>query len=249
VERAIHEIYRNIHHAMLIWLGLVALTVVGCGLIAVPALYRWYRAGKARSMAGRLRRVTLGAQAAELRRLADEVTVAAERSRVTAQRRHEEWEAVCRARQRAWQSLAAADEAAGRAGRAAAFPLEVPQAVPDPRARERYLHRVCTEAYRRGELSFADLGAVFSHRGDWQPQCHPADQEVALRRIKRDRLRSAYQAVATLEQAARQQAETADWAARSLQAEAVATAARARWAEQACAAGQTRIAVGRLATS
>jgi len=237
VETALHDIVRNIPHVLIIWLALVALTLIGCGFLAVPTLQRRYRAGKARAAGAQVRRVQLGAQAEELRRLADELAVAAARSRVTTQRQEDEWEGLCRAREAAWRAYAAADSTARRVSRAVAFPL-APQRLDatERRARERYLHRVATEAYRRGEISVADLSAVLSRRGDWHPERHPADHEVALRRIARERLRAAYQAVAAIEQTARQQAEVADAAARSLQAEAVTAAARAHWAEEALAA-------------
>src|SRR6266498_5958620 len=92
VETALHDIVRNIPHVLIIWLALVALTLIGCGFLAVPTLQRRYRAGKARAAAAQVRRVQLGAQAEELRRLADELAVAAARSRVTTQRQEDEWE-------------------------------------------------------------------------------------------------------------------------------------------------------------
>jgi hypothetical protein len=225
--------YGAIPDAMTIWLVMVGLVAIGCGLTAAPALRRQRRATRAHLDRARLRRVQLGAHAADLGRHAEEVAVAAARAAVTAQRRQDEWEAVRRAREAAWRTYSAADAAARRTGLAAAFPVSsAPPTAVELRARERYLHRVATEAYRRGELSLADLSDVLSHRNGWDPRHHPADHEVALRRIARERLLAGYEAVAVIEGTARHHAEVAAAAAATLGHEASSARARAERAAE-----------------
>jgi hypothetical protein len=238
VESTLHDLFRAIPGALTIWLALVAATVIGCAFIAIPALHDWYRAARIRAEAARLRRVHLGAQAKELGRQGDDLAVAAARSAVTAQRRQEEWEALRRAREAAWRAFDAADTVARRVGSAAAFPLPATPLTTQEelRARERYLHRTATAAYRRGEISVADLSEILSHRNGWDPHRHPADHEIALRRLARQRLFAAYESVVPLELAARHGAEVAATAARSLHDEAFAVLSLARRAEAALAA-------------
>src|SRR2546423_5228867 len=123
VESALHDLSRGMPYALTIWLALVTAVAFGCALMAYPALRQRYVEAKARTTAARLRDVRLAAQAAELQRYAGEVAVAAARSKVAAQRWQAEWHAVCRAREAAWQAFVGADDAAPRAGPAAAFPL------------------------------------------------------------------------------------------------------------------------------
>jgi len=232
VEMALHDFFRAMPGALTIWFSLVALVGIGCCFMAVPALYGRYHWAKARAEAGRLRQIQLGAQAGELRRYADEVAVAAARSTVTAQRREAQWEGARRAGEAAWRAFESADTAARRMGQAGAIRLPMRALTSeDLRDRERYLHRTATDAYRRGELSLTDLNDILAHRNGWGPQLHPADQEVALRRIARQRLWAAYQAVAAIERTARHHADVAVAAQRSLHDEAFAAMVRAQRAE------------------
>lgn len=236
METALHDLSRGMPNALTIWLMLVAVTTIGCALMAVPALRHQRHRAKARADAVRLDRVRFGAEALELLRYADEVSVAATRSMVTAQRRQAEWEAVCKAREAAWRSFAMADAAARRDGEAAVFLLP-PKALTaeELTARQRHLDRVATEAYRRGDLSVADLSDILAHRKGWDPHRHPADHEVALHRLARQRRWAAYRAVAEIEQAARHGAEVAAAAERSLQDESYAARMRANRAKGALA--------------
>jgi hypothetical protein len=231
-------------------IGLVLGTAVatGCALMAYPALRHRYAGAKARTTDGSLRRVRLAAQAAELHRYAGEVAVAASRSTVTAQRWQAEWEAVCRAREAAWNAFVSADDAARRAGRAAAFPLRLEVLTAEElRSRARHLDRAATVAYRRGELSVADLNDILSRRNGWDPHRHPADHEVTLRRIARQRRWAAYQAVAEIERSARHSADIAAAAELSLLDEAYAARMRAQGlvADPARPERRYRAAVGR----
>jgi hypothetical protein len=241
MRATLHDVFGALPHALTIWLALVALVAAGFLCTAVPAARQRWRAARSRAADARLRRVHLAAQAAEHGRAAEEVAVAAARAAVTAQRRQDEWEAVRRAREAAWRAFSAADADARRTARAAAFALpEEPVGQPELRARERYLHRTATEAYRRGELSVADLGEILSHRNGWNPHRHPADQEAALRRVARDRLLAVYRSVAAVEETARHDAELAAASARSLQIESTALLAQARHARVVLEADQGR---------
>jgi hypothetical protein len=228
VETAFHDLSRGMPYALTIWLILVTLILAGCGLMVVPALLHRYRQRRARAEDARLRGVRLAAEAADLRRYAEEVAVAAARAGVTAHRREAEWAAVCLARSAAWEAFHQADTSAVRAVRAQAFPLAALAGAEERRARERYLQRAATEAYRRGDLAMSDLRDIVAGRNGWDPHRHPADHEVALRRLARDRRLAAYQAVAETERTTRYHADMAAAAARSLAAEADQARIRAR---------------------
>ena len=250
----LHDLFGALPYALAMWLVLVGAVIVGCAFAAAPALRRRHRAARAHASAARLRQVHLGAQAADLNRHAEEVAVAAANATVTAKRREDEWEAVCRARDAAWRAYTAADEAASRAIRAAAFPVSAtPPGPAELRSRERHLHRVATEAYRRGELSIADLTDALAHRNGWDLHRHLADHEVTLRRIARERRLAGYQAVAALEANARRAAEIAASAATSLGHEATAATARAERAAEILAVQGRRVgrhvAIGSLASA
>ena len=73
----LHDVFGAMPAALAIWLVLVGMVIVGCGFTAAPAVRRQRRAGRVQAEAVRLRRVQLGAQAAELNRHADEVAATA----------------------------------------------------------------------------------------------------------------------------------------------------------------------------
>jgi heme exporter protein D len=232
VESAIRDFFNGMPYALAIWIALVTAVTAGCVAMVYPVLRKRYLAAKARREAARLRRVQLAAQAAELQRYAGEVTVAAARSKQTAQRWQTEWESVCRAREAAWNAFVRAEDAARRAAQAAAFPLQLRLDVEELRTRERHLDRAATAAYRRGELSVADLNDILSRRNGWDPHRHPADHEVALRRIACRRRWAAYQAIAEIERSIRHRADVAALAELSLLDEAYAGRMRAQRAAE-----------------
>jgi hypothetical protein len=166
---------------------------------------------------------------AGLRRYAGEVAVAAARAADAAERWRSEWLAVQKAKDAAWRAYERAHAAARRAGRAAAFPTpETPLTPEELRARERYLHKEAREAYRRGELSLAQLNDALSHRNGWDPRVHPFEQEVILRRIGMERKLLAYRTISAMESKAWEAAEVAESARCSLRAEAYQAAVRVR---------------------
>ncbi|MGC4807552.1 hypothetical protein [Micromonospora sp. DT233] len=168
-------------------------------------------------------------QAADLRRYAEEVAVAAAGAARTARRRRAAWLAAQDALERAWQAYDEAETAARRLrGTHALPPPRTPRTPAEYAARERWLHHGATAAHLRGELSIRQLCDVFARRGGWDPRLHPAEQEVVLARAVRDGKQAGYRAAVARERAAWRDAELAAEAARALAAEAYAAAWRAR---------------------
>lgn len=194
------------------------------------------------------RREAVAAQAAEVVRYAEEITVAAGRAAVTARRRHDAWVAAIDEQDQAWREYEAADRAAARILRTNAFRLPAtPRTTAEYAARERYLHRAATEAYRRGELTVEQLWDALAHRNGWDPSRHPFEQEAALRRVTRDRRLREYRAASQRERAAWYATELAASAKRSLDEEAYAAMLRARSAQPVTAARSMRLPRLRLA--
>jgi hypothetical protein len=226
VKLPLHDLLVELHGAMAVWFVIVGLGVIGSACLSVPTARRRYRQHRARAQKRSDQRA---AQAEELRRYAEEVSVAAARAQETAQRRQTEWKELSRAVDAAWQAYLDADTAASRIACAAAFPVPDGTSTPTQlQDRKRYLHRSATAAYRRGDLSVAQLTEVLCHHNGWSPHQHPADREVTLRRIARQRRRDAYLAIAEFERDARWAAETAFAAKHALQAEALAADLRAQ---------------------
>jgi hypothetical protein len=266
MQLAVHEFLLGVREALTIWLALVALAVVALACMLAPDRIHWLRGvtrrrreaksrrgaagqpGSGPGVTGRVRRPPraggplvrrrrLAAHAAELGRYADEIAVAAGRAAVTAERCHEEWVAAQRMQEAAWRAYEAADAAARRVLRAAAFPLPATPRTPAEFAdRERYLHRAATDAFRRGELSVDQLRDALSHRNGWDPSRHPFEQDAMVRRAAQHRLLRVYQAAAGMERAAWQAAGIAAAARRSLDDEAFQAAQRARRAHARLAA-------------
>lgn len=165
----------------------------------------------------------------ELRRFAEEVTVAANRAAVTAQRRRAEWLWTQEQTQRAWEAWEAADAASRRLAQTVAFPApRTPRTPAEYAARERYLHRAAMAAYWRRELTVTELSDVFAHRNGWDPRRHPVEQEIVLRSVIRDLALARYRTAAQREREAWREAEMTAVAARSLADESFAAAAQAR---------------------
>jgi hypothetical protein len=216
---------------IMIQLALVALVVVVLALMLAPDARRHLRELAQRAAEGRFHRVRLAAQAADLERYAEEVAVAAERAAVTADRRHREWVVAYQTREASWNAYESADAAARRTSLASAYPTPAISDGPaDTGANRRYLHRAATEAYQRGELTATQLRDVLAHRGAWDPDRHPFEQEAMLRRAGQQRMLRAYRTASEMERAARHAADTAAAARRSLEDEAFEASLRARQA-------------------
>ncbi|MDG4833846.1 hypothetical protein O7627_31725 [Solwaraspora sp. WMMD1047] len=179
------------------------------------------------------RRARLVRAERELRRYAEEVTVAAERAAVTAQRRRDEWAQAQDRVEAAWRALDAATAEVDRLAAAAALPApHTPRTPAEYADRERYLHRAAMSACVRKELSVLDLSDALAHRKGWDPRLHPVEQELVLRRAARDELLAAERAAAERERAAWDDAGVALVAARALRQEAAEAADRARQARR-----------------
>ncbi|MEV4656083.1 hypothetical protein [Micromonospora sp. NPDC049301] len=169
------------------------------------------------------------ADAADLRRYAEEVAVAAAGAAQTARRRRADWLVAQEQVEQAWARYDEADTAARRFAGAGALPTpRTPRTPAEYAGRERYLHRTAMAAHWRGELSMRQLGEVFAHRHGWDPRRHPVEQEVLLSRAVRDARLADYRAAAGLERSAWRDAELSAESARALAAEAYAAAARLR---------------------
>ncbi|MET8231552.1 hypothetical protein ABZS77_12870 [Micromonospora sp. NPDC005298] len=174
-------------------------------------------------------REVAAAEAADLRRYAEEVAVAAAGAAQTARRRRADWLVSQEEAERAWAGYDEAETAARRFVGAGALPTpRTPHTPAEYAARERYLHRAAMAAYWRGELTMGQLGDVFGHRRGWDPRRHPVEQEVLLARAIRDARLADHRAAAERERSAWRDAELAAEAARALAEEAYAAAARLR---------------------
>jgi hypothetical protein len=219
----LHHLLLEVRTAVAIWFVIVGLGLASCTFLFVPAAREWYRRHRGRVARVRAHRAALVAEADELNRYAEQAAAAAADAELIARRRQAEWEAVHRAREEAWHAYLAADTRAGRLMPAAAFP--VPDGVHVAEGGT-YLRRVATQAYRKGDLSVAQLTEILPHGRSWYP--HPADQEIALRRIARQRRRDAYLTVTELELTARRTADIAFVTRDTLRHEALAAAVRAQ---------------------
>jgi hypothetical protein len=243
VGTALHNLQHGTREALTIWLSLVALVLLGCGLLSASSRPRRVRpvnraTRRTRSVAGAGRApASTGGRpapgrprddAGDARRYAEEVAVAARRAELAAERYRQEWQATFNAKEAAWRAFDTADRAARQAIRAAAFPLLPGSMTADEaKDRERYLHRAATAAYHRGELGIEQLSAAILHLDGWNPHRHPFEQDLILRRAGRDRLLQRYRAVADIEHTAWQEATDAALAWQSLSQEALAATGRA----------------------
>jgi hypothetical protein len=160
-------------------------------------------------------------EANDLRRFAEEVSVAADRAATTAQRVRADWLAAVDEVEAAWAVFEEADAETRRLAAAAALPEPAtPQTPAEYADRERYLHRSAMAAVSRRELSVLQLADVVAGRNGWDPRRHPVEQELALSLARRDGALAAYRAGADREQAAWRDREMAAVAAHSLRNEA-----------------------------
>ncbi|MDG4758960.1 hypothetical protein [Micromonospora sp. WMMD710] len=174
-------------------------------------------------------REVAAAEAADLRRYAEEVAVAAAGAAQTARRRRADWLISQERVERAWARYDEADAAARRFAGAGALPTpRTPHTPAEYAARERYLHRAAMAAHWRGELTMGQLGDVFGHRRGWDPRRHPVEQEALIARAIRDARRADYAVAAGRERSAWRDAELAAESASTLAEEAYAAAARLR---------------------
>ena len=232
LDAVLYNFLVEVPRATTIWLVLLGLAV----LAAVPLLARPPRNRSGYDVAdheAEHRRARLTARAQELHRYAEEVTVAAERSAVTARRRRAEWLAAAEEVDSTWRAYEEADAAARRVAATAALPApRTPQTPAEYADRERYLHRAAMAACCRREISVLQLSDILAHRNGWDPRRHPVEQEIHLRRLIRDNMLDRHRAAAQRERAAWRDAELAAAAARSLREEARSAVERAGYARR-----------------
>ncbi|MFG1652376.1 hypothetical protein ACGFIE_20850 [Micromonospora sp. NPDC049275] len=224
---AFYQFMTDVPQAAAIWstLFLLALGVLAV-LVARPERDR--RADDPVPAAPTAREVA-AAEADDLHRYAEEVTVAATGAAKTARRRRDAWVTAQERVERAWVAYDEADAAARRFAGSGALPTpHTPRTPAEYASRERYLHRAAMAAYWRGDLTMAQLGDVLAHRRGWDSRRHPVEQEVLLSRAIRDARLADYRAAATEERAAWRDAELAAESARTLAEEAYAATARLR---------------------
>ncbi|MEU6074146.1 hypothetical protein [Micromonospora sp. NPDC047074] len=166
-------------------------------------------------------------EAADLRRYAGEVAVAAARAARTARRRRADWLAAQEEADRAWRAYDEAETVARRFTGAAGLPVpRTPSTPAEYAARERWLHHAALAAHWRGDLTGRQTGDVFGRRAGWDPRRHPVEQEIVLARAVRDAKRAGHRAAAERERAAWRDADLAAEAARALAREAYTAASR-----------------------
>jgi hypothetical protein len=239
MKEVIATLQSDLLHAAGIWVLLVSIGLLTLLLFKSKLDDPELAAPETRPDPSRERRRSQHTQ--ELTRYAREVTVAADRAAVMAERRREEWLAAQAHLDETWNAYEASEAAARRMSLAAALPTPKADKTPAEYAfRERFLHRAAMAACSRKQLSALDLSDALAHRKGWDPTRHPADQEIMLRRAIRDSMWASYRSAAERERAAWRAAETANEAKTRLREEARLATARARQA----AAGRPLALVG-----
>ncbi|MBN1171418.1 MAG: hypothetical protein JXA67_04520 [Micromonosporaceae bacterium] len=231
IDTAIHTFVLDGRQALAIWAGLTALAVVAFVALSATGRREWLGVARSGPTWARRRRAALETTYADLRRSASEIAIAARRAAATAQRRHDDWLVARGIADAARQAFDDADALARKLILAAGCRIPAEHLSPsDVAERERYLHRAAAEAFNQGDLSIDQLLDALSDRNGWSPCRHPADQEVLLRRLARQRRLWLYQTAAAAERNAWYNADLAIAARRSLDDEAFAAQVQARLA-------------------
>ncbi|MBT8227178.1 MAG: hypothetical protein HKP61_09655 [Dactylosporangium sp.] len=231
VNTAIHTFLIDSQEALAIWATLTIVALAAFTALAATARREW--SGVARAGAGwaRRRRAGLAGHAADRRRYADEIAVAAQRAARTARRRHDEWAAAQTSVGTAWTAFDTADARHRRTVLAASIPVPPRPLTPsDVSVRERHMHRAATEAFHRGDLSIDQLFDALASRNGWNPCRDPADQELIIGSIARYRRLQTYLSASAMERVAGHNAHIATSARRSLDDEAFTAEIQARQA-------------------
>lgn len=241
-----------------IWLVLLALAAVALAGLAVPRGVRdpkqlggWLLNAARQPRTEAARRA---AEAAEADRYASEITVAAHRATLTAERRRGQWYDAQVGVDEAWNSYQSAESTLTRLSRAAAYAVPSTARTPaEYAAREQYLHRSATAACRRGDLAIGQLNDVLANRGSWDPRLHQVEQELVLARAAVTHRLATYRQASVAERAAWHAADIAGEALRVLREEmatanADACALRDRTPAKRRHAVRTVTAHARLAT-
>lgn len=193
-----------------VWFMLIVFAAASIAVVLGPLWREQVLRARVRAASTELRQARAHAGARRRRELAGDLAVVARRAEEVAQRRHADWTAAGDAADAAWWLFHAADEAAKRALSAAQYGSTQEDAGPDSvAARRRLLHRLATDAHRRGQLSARQLADVRAGRDGWEPGRPLVDLEVQLRVAIRDHFWQAYQKAAAEERIAWEAVEAA----------------------------------------
>lgn len=186
-----------------VWLVLILFAMASIAVVLGPLWREQVLRARVRAASTELRDARADAGARRLRELAGDLAVVARRAEEVAQRRHADWVAAGDGADAAWWLFHAADDAAQRALSAARYGRPQQDAGPDSvAARRRLLHRLASDAHRRGQLSTRQLADVLTGRDGWEPDRPLLDLEVQLRLAIREHFWQAYQAAAAEERLA-----------------------------------------------
>ena len=233
MSAALHLVASNGGRVAAIWLLLVLSAVLALAGLALPSGVRRPRqvtawlTDSARHKREAVRRKA--SEAEESIRYAGEVSVAANRAALTAERHRDQCQQAQAAVEVAWQHYQKADSALGRARLAAAY--ATPESLPSEADREQSLRRSAQAAYRRGDLSDTQLLDALTHRNGWDAKLHPIEQELVLARAAVTHRFEAYQDALVVEQEAWRASDVATASVHSLRREATLATARAEVAE------------------
>jgi hypothetical protein len=216
---------------LVIWGSLLVLTVPAVLLLGSPHVLR--EPGRAlRELFGALRRTKPARpspqEAVDAVRFAAEVRVAADRAVAAAEQWRRRWEHANQQQDLDWQAWIDADARLRDSRAAAAFRLSwsAPSCA-EYADRERFLHRAVATAVERGDLPAAALADALAGRNGWDARLHPLEQQLVVDRAVAAYRRRRYDLSAQAEQAAWNDADAADGAARALRRTAQEAAARA----------------------
>jgi hypothetical protein len=237
--------------ALAFWAILMGFTLLFLICSALLTRWQWGRLNQAEARAVAeersqrqltpLERARLRAEAGELIRQAAATAAAAKRAESTVAETRARREAAGQAREAAWVAFDTAqrayEHALREAGKAGAHstnglggkvngnghgPSTETSAADDEEKRE--VSRAALAAFRRGDITVDQLGAVFRQASGWDPVQELQAREVELRRTAESRARRLYQAAAAAERSAVKAADVAAVAAQALAEEAVQVA-------------------------
>jgi hypothetical protein len=247
-----------VHGALMLWAALMAFTLLFVICSALLTRWQWARLNRREAKAAAaeimrheltpFERARLRAEAGDLVRQAAVTAAAAKRAQTTVTQTREVCEAAQQAREAAWIAFDAAqrayeqalrEAAGGHSSASSASPASAngngngkatgnAVAVVDDEQEKREMSRAALAAFRRGDITVDQLGAVFKQASGWDPLQELQAREVELRRTAESRARRLYQAAAAAERSAVKAADVAAVAAQALAEEAVEVAAEAQ---------------------
>ena len=247
-----------VHGALMLWAALMGFTLLFVVGSALLTRWQWGRLNRAEARAAAaevlrheltpFERARLRAEAGELVRQAAVTAAAAKRAQTTVEQTRAVCEVAQQAREAAWIAFDAAQRAYEQAlreasgGHSSAGSTDTVDAnangngngnghagaVVDDDQEKREMSRAALAAFKRGDITVDQLGAVFKQASGWDPLQELQAREVELRRTAESRARRLNQAAAAAERSAVKAADVAAVAAQALAEEAVEVAAEAQ---------------------